>query len=109
MQSSCISPPELYPPIPVVGSKGAAEVTSKARRIDGKWGLSRVEVVFENGERHALELDDKAAGGLEDAPSKVVEALRPGDVFFTIGAGDIDQVGPQVLEALRKGPWTASS
>ena len=49
------------------------------------------------------------AGGLEDAPSKVVEALRPGDVFFTIGAGDIDQVGPQVLEALRKGPWTASS
>ncbi|UCH87530.1 MAG: hypothetical protein JSU97_03880, partial [Dehalococcoidia bacterium] len=44
------------------------------------------------------------AGGLEDAPSKVMEALRPGDVFFTIGAGDIDQVGPQVLEALRKGP-----
>lgn len=49
------------------------------------------------------------AGGLEEAPSKVVEALQPGDVFFTIGAGDIDQVGPQVLEALRKGPWTASS
>jgi UDP-N-acetylmuramate--alanine ligase len=49
------------------------------------------------------------AGGLEDAPSKVVETLRPGDVFFTIGAGDIDQVGPKVLETLRKRPWTASS
>jgi UDP-N-acetylmuramate--alanine ligase len=49
------------------------------------------------------------AGGLEDAPSRVMEALQPGDVFFTIGAGDIDQVGPQVLEALRGEPWTASS
>jgi hypothetical protein len=27
--------------------------------------------------------------------------LRPGDVFFTIGAGDVDQVGPMVLELLR--------
>jgi len=49
------------------------------------------------------------AGGLEDAPSKVLEVLQPGDIFFTIGAGDIDQVGPKVLEALRTGPWTASS
>lgn len=49
------------------------------------------------------------AGGLEEAPSKVTEALRPGDVFFTIGAGDIDQVGAKVLEALRKRQWTASS
>jgi UDP-N-acetylmuramate--alanine ligase len=49
------------------------------------------------------------AGGLEEAPSKVMEVLRPGDVFFTIGAGDIDQVGAKVLEALRKAPWTASS
>jgi UDP-N-acetylmuramate--alanine ligase len=44
------------------------------------------------------------AGGLEEAPPKVVEALRPDDVFFTIGAGDIDQVAAKVLEALRKGP-----
>ncbi|MGQ9573030.1 MAG: UDP-N-acetylmuramate--L-alanine ligase [Dehalococcoidia bacterium] len=44
------------------------------------------------------------AGGLEEAPLKVAEVLRPGDVFFTIGAGDIDQVGPKVLELLREGP-----
>ncbi|MCJ7511114.1 MAG: UDP-N-acetylmuramate--L-alanine ligase [Dehalococcoidia bacterium] len=43
-------------------------------------------------------------GGLEEAPLRVMKALRPGDVFFTIGAGDIDQVGTQVLEALRKAP-----
>jgi len=49
------------------------------------------------------------AGGLEEAPSKVMEVLEPGDVFFTIGAGDIDQVGPKILQALRKEPWTASS
>jgi UDP-N-acetylmuramate--alanine ligase len=49
------------------------------------------------------------AGGLEEAPLKVMEALQPGDVFFTIGAGDVDQVGPKVLEALRAEPWTASS
>jgi UDP-N-acetylmuramate--alanine ligase len=49
------------------------------------------------------------AGGLEEAPPKVLETLHPGDVFFTIGAGDVDEVGPKVLEALRKEPWTASS
>ena len=49
------------------------------------------------------------AGGLEEAPSKVIEVLRPSDVFFTIGAGDIDQVAAKVLDTLRKKPWTASS
>jgi len=49
------------------------------------------------------------AGALEEAPPKVVEALQPGDVFFTIGAGDIDQLGPKVLETLREEPWTATS
>ncbi len=42
------------------------------------------------------------AGDLEAAPARVVEALRPGDIFFTIGAGDVNQVGPKLLEALRK-------
>ncbi len=41
------------------------------------------------------------AGGLDDAASAVASVLKPGDVFFTIGAGDVDRVGPQVLEALR--------
>jgi UDP-N-acetylmuramate--alanine ligase len=37
----------------------------------------------------------------EEAAEVVVALLKPGDVFFTIGAGDVDQVGPMVLERLR--------
>ncbi|MEX2159003.1 MAG: UDP-N-acetylmuramate--L-alanine ligase [Dehalococcoidia bacterium] len=38
----------------------------------------------------------------EEAAEAAVALLRPGDVFFTIGAGDVDQVGPMVLEGLRR-------
>jgi len=48
-------------------------------------------------------------GSLEDAPAAVLAVLRPGDVFFTIGAGDVEQVGPKVLEELKQGQWTRSS
>lgn len=41
------------------------------------------------------------AGDLEQSARSVAELLRPGDVFFTIGAGDVDKVGPLVLEALQ--------
>ena len=34
---------------------------------------------------------------------RVVEALRPGDVVFTLGAGDVTQVGPELLAQLRGG------
>ena len=49
------------------------------------------------------------AGSLDEAPAAVLAILRPGDVFFTIGAGDVDQVGPKVLEGLKQGQWTRSS
>jgi len=48
-------------------------------------------------------------GSLDDAPAAVLAMLRAGDVFFTIGAGDVDQVGPKVLEGLRQREWTTSS
>ena len=38
----------------------------------------------------------------EGAAEAVAADLRPGDVFFTVGAGDVDSVGPMVLEHLRK-------
>jgi UDP-N-acetylmuramate--alanine ligase len=41
-------------------------------------------------------------GDLEEAAQTVLDLLQPGDVFFTIGAGDVDSVGPSVLEGLRK-------
>jgi UDP-N-acetylmuramate--alanine ligase len=47
--------------------------------------------------------------GLDEAPAAVLEALRPGDVFFTIGAGNVDEVGPKVLDGLRQGQWTKTS
>jgi UDP-N-acetylmuramate--L-alanine ligase/UDP-N-acetylenolpyruvoylglucosamine reductase len=37
----------------------------------------------------------------EDAAQAALALLQPGDVFFTIGAGDVDAVGPLVLEGLR--------
>ena len=38
----------------------------------------------------------------EGAAEAVAADLRAGDVFFTVGAGDVDSVGPVVLELLRK-------
>jgi len=39
-----------------------------------------------------------------EAVEAALRDLRPGDVFFTIGAGDVDQVGPMILEGLTGGP-----
>ena len=38
----------------------------------------------------------------DEAASAVLEILRPDDVFFTLGAGDVNEVGPTVLAGLRK-------
>jgi UDP-N-acetylmuramate--alanine ligase len=34
----------------------------------------------------------------------VAERLRPGDVVFTFGAGDVTLVGPEILELLEREP-----
>jgi UDP-N-acetylmuramate-alanine ligase len=41
------------------------------------------------------------AGSVMDAAKVVAEALQPRDVFFTVGAGDVDKAGPEVLRILR--------
>jgi UDP-N-acetylmuramate--alanine ligase len=38
----------------------------------------------------------------DDAAEQIASDLREGDVFFTVGAGDVDRVGPMVLERLRR-------
>ena len=38
----------------------------------------------------------------DDAADQIAAHLRDGDVFFTVGAGDVDGVGPMVLERLRR-------
>jgi UDP-N-acetylmuramate--L-alanine ligase/UDP-N-acetylenolpyruvoylglucosamine reductase len=40
------------------------------------------------------------AADFSEATDIALDILRPGDVFFTTGAGDVDAVGPMVLEAL---------
>jgi UDP-N-acetylmuramate--alanine ligase len=40
------------------------------------------------------------AGSLREATQTVAQALQPGDVFFTIGAGDVHKAGPEVLRFL---------
>ena len=41
------------------------------------------------------------AGATEEAAAAVAEVLRPGDVFFTVGSGDIDRANAIVIERLR--------
>jgi UDP-N-acetylmuramate-alanine ligase len=57
-----------------------------------------------NAEQLAAEIADpraRYAGAVNDAAATVARELRDGDVFFTVGAGDVDNAGPLVLEALR--------
>lgn len=58
-----------------------------------------------SGEELAREIRDppaRYAGELDEAARAVAGTLQPGDVFFTIGAGDVDTVGPMVLELLER-------
>ncbi|MGE0228612.1 MAG: UDP-N-acetylmuramate--L-alanine ligase [Dehalococcoidia bacterium] len=40
----------------------------------------------------------------DDAARQIADRLRPGDVFFTIGAGDVDRLGPMVRALLEARP-----
>jgi UDP-N-acetylmuramate--alanine ligase len=41
------------------------------------------------------------ASDFDDAARKAASLAKPGDVVFTIGAGDVVEVGPKLLELLR--------
>jgi UDP-N-acetylmuramate--alanine ligase len=41
------------------------------------------------------------AKDFDEAARMAVEVVRPGDVVFTMGAGDVVEVGPKILELLR--------
>jgi UDP-N-acetylmuramate--alanine ligase len=58
------------------------------------------------GEQLAAELHDPEptyAATFDEGADLVAADLQPGDVFFTVGAGDVDAIGPMVLERLRAG------
>lgn len=51
----------------------------------------------------AAQVPGAAYGGPVEAAGRVVAGLlRPGDVFLTVGAGDVDAAGPQVLRILQE-------
>ncbi|MFM8393134.1 MAG: glutamate ligase domain-containing protein, partial [Acidobacteriota bacterium] len=56
------------------------------------------------GHRHA-----SYVGDLEQARSVLIEAIRPGDLVMTLGAGNVWRVGEEVLHRLRQpgqqGDW----
>lgn len=52
--------------------------------------------------REITEPPARYAGELDEAARMVADTLRPGDVFFTVGAGDVEKVGPMVLELLER-------
>jgi len=58
-----------------------------------------------NAKQLAAEIVDppaQYAGAVKDAAAVVVSQLREDDVFFTVGAGDVNEAGPMVLEALQR-------
>ncbi len=58
-------------------------------------GLSAVDLAAEIRQPGAIYV-----GGLAEAVETVARGLRPGDVCFTIGAGDVEEAGPRLLERL---------
>ncbi len=50
--------------------------------------------------RHIHMPPARYSGTVSEAAEAVAAILEPGDVFFTIGAGDVDKAGPLVLRAL---------
>jgi UDP-N-acetylmuramate--alanine ligase len=56
------------------------------------------------GAQLAAEIESPAPGyfvTFEQAAEGVAAELKEGDVFFTVGAGDVDSVGPMVIERLK--------
>jgi UDP-N-acetylmuramate--alanine ligase len=66
---------------------------AQAAGVDGKLVVDAVV-----SERPGMEVGWTPA--LEDAARFLARRARPGDVVVTIGAGDVEQAAPQILEAL---------
>jgi len=64
--------------------------------IPGISGASLAEAVRAHGHRDVTYVDKRV-----DLPSSLLPRLEPGDLVVTLGAGDITQVGPDLLALLR--------
>lgn len=68
-----------------------------AAREDASAGLSGADLAAAVTSPAAVYVDS-----FEEAAERIARDLRPGDVFFTVGAGDVDCVGSMVIELLKK-------
>jgi hypothetical protein len=50
----------------IAGPKAQARVSVQARRVDGRWGLTMLDVLHADGER--IRVDTTSAGGVDEAP-----------------------------------------
>jgi UDP-N-acetylmuramate--alanine ligase len=66
-----------------------------AAREDPSQGLDAAALAKEITHPHVV-----YAGTVAEAAEAVAAALRDGDVFFTLGAGDVDAAGPIILRVL---------
>ncbi len=66
---------------------------ARERPDEGLTGRDLAEAVTEPPATYVATFDEAA--------ERIASELRAGDVFMTIGAGDVDLVGPMVLERLR--------
>jgi UDP-N-acetylmuramate--alanine ligase len=65
-----------------------------AAREDPSAGMSAEQLTRE------LTVPARYAGSVTNAAGIVADELREGDVFFTVGAGDVEEAGPLVLQML---------
>jgi UDP-N-acetylmuramate--alanine ligase len=68
-----------------------------AAREEPSAGLSGEDLA-----RQIVQPPARYAGDLGECARAVAAALQPGDVFFTVGAGDVEEAGPAVLDILRE-------
>jgi UDP-N-acetylmuramate--alanine ligase len=68
-----------------------------AAREEPSAGMTAAELAHEISKPPA-----RYTGELDESARAVADVLEAGDVFFTIGAGDVEKVGPMVLELLRQ-------
>ncbi|MCA1959592.1 MAG: UDP-N-acetylmuramate--L-alanine ligase [Desulfomonile sp.] len=64
--------------------------------IDGVTGQALYEGIRARGHKKARFVPDRDA-----IPARVAEELEPGDMIITLGAGNVTQLGPEILKALR--------
>ena len=69
-----------------------------AAREDADAGLSGRDLAAAVAAPAAVYVDS-----FGEAADRIAADLHEGDVFFTVGAGDVDSVGPMVLERLQRG------